>query len=232
MKKENHKNEENLNDDFQKPSGDSSPPSDDKRGSKRRVEDQLMEEMKKELQSVKSELLAGKTELESMKDLMMRRQADFENYKKRSLKSQEDFKKFIIKEFALEIVKINDDLLRAVESSSSIKPDETLEASHKSFVEGVGIISKRIESTLKNFGVEEIDCLNTEFNPNFHEAVEMESSGDVAVDTVVKVHEKGFKIDDIVVRTAKVKVARPGKASGIAASEKEKGECSENCSCE
>jgi molecular chaperone GrpE len=236
MKKENHKNEmkneENVYENHQKPSGDSSPPIDNKRESKRRNEDNLLAEMKNDLQSVKAELEATKSEAESMKDLMVRRQADFENYKKRALKSQEDFKKFIIKEFALEIIKINDDLLRAVESSSSIKPDETLEASHKSFVDGVGIISKRIEDTLKNFGVEEIDCLNTEFNPNFHEAVEMESSADFSSDTVTKVHVKGFKIDDIVVRTSKVKVSRPEKTSGkTAAEENEKGQCGENCSC-
>jgi molecular chaperone GrpE len=189
-------------------------------------------EMKNELQAVKAELAAVKTESSSMKDLMLRRQADFENYKKRALKSQEDFKKFIIKEFALEIVKINDDLLRAVESSSSIKPDESLEASHKSFVDGVGIISKRIEDTLKNFGVEEIDCLNREFDPNFHEAIEMGTSPDVTTDTVTRVHEKGFKIDDIVVRTAKVKVSRPDKNSGkSAAGSDESGQCGENCSC-
>ena len=231
MKKENHKNDENVTENNQKPSGDSSPPADDKRGSKRRMEDNLLADMKKELESVKAELAVNRSESETMKDLMMRRQADFENYKKRALKSQEDFKKFIIKEFALEIIKINDDLLRAVESSSSIKPDETLEASHKSFVDGVGIISKRIEDTLKNFGVEEINCLNAEFNPNFHEAVEMVSSADVTADTVTKVHEKGFKIDDIVVRTAKVKVARPEKSSVKMEEETVKEQCDESCSC-
>ena len=54
MKKENHKNDENVSENHQKPSGDSSPPADDKRGSKRRVEDNLLADLKKELDNANS----------------------------------------------------------------------------------------------------------------------------------------------------------------------------------
>ena len=49
------------------------------------------------------------------------------------------------------------------------------------------------------------------FDPNFHEAVEIEMSDDVDFDTVTKVYQKGFRIDDLVVRSARVKVAKPRK---------------------
>ena len=150
-------------------------------------------------------------ELDTLKDLMQRRQADFENYKKRQMKIQQEQKKLAIKDFALDIIEINDDLLRAIEVSGAMEKGESLEASHRSFVDGVNMISRRIEDALAKYGIVEIDSLNLPFDPNFNEAVEIEMSADYPVDTVTKVHQKGFRIDDIVLRSARVKVAKAGK---------------------
>lgn len=164
-----------------------------------------------ERESVLRENEQLKDEIKSMKDTMLRRQADFENYKKRAARQQGEIRKMAIRDFAGEIIQINDDLLRAVEASEKLNADAPIENSHRSFVEGVSMISKRIEEALKKFGVSEIDALGQEFDPNFHEAMEIESRPDVERDTVVHVYQKGFRIDDLVVRCAKVKVARPRK---------------------
>jgi len=144
-------------------------------------------------------------DLDSLKDLSQRRQADFENYKKRTIKLQEDLKKMAIKDFALEIIMINDDLLRAIDSAE----ENTNEDSYNSFVEGISMISKRIETTLENFSILEIEALGEEFNPNFHEAIEIEESEEIESEMVTKVHQKGFKIDDLAIRSSKVKVTKP-----------------------
>ncbi len=157
----------------------------------------------------KDEEIAGlKKELEEQKDLMIRRQADFENYKKRSAKLQEDFKKTAIKDFACDIININDDLIRAIDASENLENGHH-EESHKSFVDGVRMISGRILETLKNYGIEEIEALDKPFDPNFHEAIEMEDSEHHEIDTVTKVHQKGFKLDELVIRSSKVKVSKP-----------------------
>ena len=75
------------------------------------------------------------------------------------------------------------------------------------------MISKRIEEMLKKYGIEEIDSLNKPFDPNFNEAVEIDESEDVEVDTITKVHQKGFCLEDYVVRAAKVKVTKPAKSA-------------------
>jgi len=147
-------------------------------------------------------------ELAEQKDMMLRRQADFENYKKRALKQQEEFKKTAIKNFACDIININDDLIRAIEASENLNEDYS-EESHKSFVEGVKMISSRIIETLKNYGIEEIEAMDKPFDPNFHEAIEMEDSEHHDTDTVTKVHQKGFKLDELVIRSSKVKVSKP-----------------------
>ena len=158
-------------------------------------------------------------EMESLKDVMLRRQADFENYKKRMARQQGESRKMAIKDFSQDIMEINDDLLRAIEASENMAATCSSEESHRSFVEGVSMISRRIEEAMKKYGVVEIEALNQEFDPNYHEAVEIEMSGGVGTDTVTKVYQKGFRIDDLVVRSAKVKVTKPQKSAPAAAAE-------------
>lgn len=181
---------------------------------------------KNEIDSKDEEIGKLKKEIEDQKDQMLRRQADFENYKKRSLKQQEDFKKLAIKDFACDIININDDLIRAIEASESME-NKDAEESHSSFVQGVKMISSRIIETLRDYGIEEIDAHEQPFDPMYHEAIEMEDSEHHETDTVTKVHQKGFKLDDLVIRSAKVKVAKPkqitnGKESKEASKEETK----------
>ncbi|MCU0848106.1 MAG: nucleotide exchange factor GrpE [Spirochaetes bacterium] len=158
-----------------------------------------------------AEISRLKQEIESLKDVMMRRQADFENFKKRNAKMYEDQKKMSIKDFALDIILINDDLIRAIDASSGVCEGDRPEEAKRSLVDGVTMISKRIEETLGKYGIVEVDSLNREFDPNFNEAVEIEMSPDVDRDTVTKVYLKGFRIDDLNVRSARVRVAKPVK---------------------
>jgi molecular chaperone GrpE len=182
--------------------------------------------LKGELSQKHEEIEKKKEEIESMKDLLKRRQADFENYKKRIVKSQEEYRKGAIKDMAQDIIHINDDLLRAIDAAFDVCEDK--QSTQSAFIEGIAMISRRIEEMLKKFGVVEIDCLNKEFDPNVNEAVEIEESGDVEKDTVTRVYQKGFLLDEYVVRSAKVKVTRrprvPNNKSGDAAPESARGE--------
>lgn len=172
---------------------------------------------------VNEELIKKEKEIESLTDMLKRRQADFENYKKRMAKNLEEYQKLAIKDFAFDIININDDLLRAIDAASNIEDEQT-----KAFVEGVSIISNRIVEALKKYGIEEIDSFNREFDPNFNEAVEIDMSEDVDVDTITGVYQKGFKLDDYVIRCARVKVTKPLNAGNNS----DAGKQSENEGCE
>ena len=156
-----------------------------------------------------------RSEMDNLKDTMQRRQADFENYKKRVVKQQGEYRKMYLRDIANDIIEIHDDLLRAIDASDNLSKTGSIEKSYNSFVEGVTMISNRIEATMKKYGVVEIDALNKAFDPNFHEAVEIEMSDNVDHDTVTKVYQKGFRIDDLVVRSARVKVAKPRKEEAL-----------------
>ncbi|MDR3237395.1 MAG: nucleotide exchange factor GrpE [Spirochaetia bacterium] len=147
-------------------------------------------------------------ELAAAKDLLLRRQADFDNYKKRMAKLQDDNRKLALRDIAAGIVEINDDLLRAIDAAAVISDENGQKDVNDSFVQGVSMISKRIESLLEKYGVVEIDALNQEFDPNLHEAIEM-GTGEVERDTVTFVHQKGYLMNDLLLRSAKVKVTKP-----------------------
>ncbi len=167
-----------------------------------------IETLKKLLADAQADAEKKAKEITELKDLMQRRQADFENYKKRVIKSQDENRKYAIKDLALDIITINDDLLRAIEASSTVKNGESLEQSHKSFVDGVLMISRMIEEALKKYKIVEIDQLNQAFDPQFNEAVEIVQGDSVKEDTVTKIYQKGFMLDDLVLRSARVQVTR------------------------
>lgn len=178
------------------------------------AKEETLDSLKKKLTQAEADIEKKDKEIAEVKDLLLRRQADFENYKKRIAKTHDDFKKLAIKDFALDVITINDDLLRAIEASSTVKNGESLEHCHNSFVDGVSMISRMIEEMLKKYSIVEIDSLNQSFDPQCNEAVEIVMSDEVQEDTITKIYQKGFKLDDLVVRSAKVQVARPSSPGG------------------
>ncbi len=210
--KEIHDNKKELHEHMnaQEPVGDSSTNQPSDMEEPQATQEQLQQK-EDALQKLQEELNKKNEELTALKDLLVRRQADFENYKKRVIRMQEDDRKLAIKDMALDVITINDDLIRAIEAASNVQNVENLAEAHTSFVEGVKIISRQIEDMLKRYGVEEIESFNQPFDPEYNEAIEIDESPDVEKDTITKVYQKGFKLDKYVIRAARVKVTRPAK---------------------
>lgn len=128
-----------------------------------------------------------------------RARADFLNYKKeedlRVAKIAEYERERIIKE----LIGVLDDIYLAEKEI----PDKEKK---NSWIKGVLGVKKQIESFFEKMGVEEIDSVGEEFNPAFHEAVEMTEGKEP--DLVVEEIQKGYKIGDKVLRPAKVKVTK------------------------
>lgn len=212
VKKEDIKEEEIVKDGVEKNNNDEKDSKSEKKPSLKIDPDDVnsdLSELEDELKE-KDEIIEKKDkEIISLKELLMRRQADFENYKKRSLKDTELNKKLAIKNIALDIMDVHDNLLRASEAAQNIPQGDSLEKAHESYVQGVVMISKNIETVLEKYGIEEIEAIDIPFNPEYHEAVEFDMSEDVDCDTVTRVHQKGFRLDNFVIRTSKVKVTKP-----------------------
>jgi len=152
-----------------------------------------------------SEYLKLKEEADKAKeywDRLLRLQADFENTRKRLEREKNDFIKFANEDIVLELLSILDDLERTVELAQSKHQDLA------AFLKGVEMILAHLYEMLKEQGVKPIEANGKIFDPNYHEALMQVEAKDVPEHTVVEELQKGYLLNDRLIRTAKVKVAK------------------------
>ena len=135
-------------------------------------------------------------------DRLLRLQADFENSRKRLEREKQDFLRFANEGMILELLNILDDLERAVELAEAKHED------FPAFLKGVEMILAHLYDMLKEHGVKAIEAKDKAFDPNFHEALTQVENNDVAEHTIVEEMQKGYVLNDKVIRTAKVKVSK------------------------
>lgn len=135
-------------------------------------------------------------------DKTLRLQADLENTRKRLEREKQDFVKFANEGIIIELLNVLDDLERAVNLAESKHQDLS------AFLKGVEMILAHLYEMLKEYGVKPIDAQGKKFDPNFHEAL-MQVDDDGKPDhTIVEELQKGYTLNDRVIRTAKVRVSK------------------------
>ena len=141
-------------------------------------------------------------------DQCLRLQADMENLRKRNERDLANAHKFALEKFANALLPVKDSLemglLAAVENADVAK-----------LVEGSELTLKMFTSAMEKFNINEISPLNERFNPEYHEAMSMQERDDVAPNTVVTVVQKGYTLNDRLIRPAMVIVSRGGAAQQI-----------------
>lgn len=145
-------------------------------------------------------------ELSKAKDESIRAAAEIENVKKRARKDIENAARFGLKQFAEEIVLVKDNLDRAIEA---VTEEDKKDKKVSNLVSGIKMTEELFLSTLKKFGIKEINPKGERFNPDLHQAVSMvsESKGE-APGTVTKVVQPGYILNDRLIRPAMVIVAK------------------------
>ncbi len=135
-------------------------------------------------------------------DRMLRLQADFDNTRKRLEREKQDFIKFANEGIIVELLNVLDDLERAVDLTESKHQDLP------AFLKGIEMILAHLYDMLKEYGVKPIAAKDKIFDPNFHEALMQMENNDVPEHTVVEELQKGYLLNDRVIRTSKVKVSK------------------------
>lgn len=156
--------------------------------------------LEKQLAAFESEKATLETQAKEHKDRWLRTAAEFENYRKRSAKEWELLKQQSKTEVILEVLSSLDDFERAF---------AVLEAADESeFVRGIRLIYNNLLSALQKLGVEEVDAQGAPFDPNRHMAIGQIETGEVASGHVAQVAEKGYSLNGIIIRPARVVVAK------------------------
>ena len=117
------------------------------------------------------------------------------------------FNQYEISNFAKETLSILDNLQRAL---NSIKTDELKDndENFSKFVEGIELTEKQIITIFEKFKIEKVESLNTNFDPNMHQAMFEVESKDKEPGTVVEVVQEGYKIGERLLRPALVGVSK------------------------
>ncbi len=149
-----------------------------------------------------SELEAAKQTINDQKDSVVRAAADVENMRRRAAQDVEKAHKFALEKFANELLPVIDNLERAIEFSD--KENEQL----KPVLEGIEMTVKSFNDAVAKFGVEIVNPQGEQFNPEFHQAMSIQPSNDVAPNTVLAVMQKGYTLNGRLLRPAMVMVSK------------------------
>ena len=149
------------------------------------------------IETLKAQLKQEKEKYEEYYEHLKRNMAEFDNFKKRISKEKDMMYNTISADIVGQLLPTLDTFEKALSA----------ETTDESFKEGMQMIYKQVIDTLKNIGVEEIEAMNTTFDPNIHEAVMHVEDENYGEKEVVDVFRKGYKIGDKIIRHTMVKVA-------------------------
>lgn len=142
-------------------------------------------------------------QIATLKDQLLRAHAEMDNLRKRFEREKESALKFGAERLLKDLLPVLDSLSLGIEAAR--KSEDGCMAQ---FVEGSEMTRKLLLDTLARHGVEEIDPQGEKFNPEFHEAVAALPNGEVEVNTVLHVAQKGYVLNGRSIRAAQVVIAR------------------------
>ena len=165
------------------------------------LEEENLEEVEAELVNEDGSIEENKdlnAEIDEYKEKYQRLLADFSNFKNREKKAREDFKKYACENLIAELLPVLDNFDRALKDQD---PED-------SFVKGIIMTRDSLLKILEKEGLEEIKSDNVEFDPNFHHAFQTEDSKEHDSNYIIETYQKGYKLNDRVIRPSMVKVAK------------------------
>ena len=157
------------------------------------------EQANAEIEALMKRLEEAEAKVAEHRDGWQRAQADFINYKSRVQRDQELMKSVMKGDIIKKFLPVLDDLERALQN----RP-----ADSGSWIGGIELIHKKLQSILESEGVTRIEAEGQLFDPNFHEAISHEPNETVESGHVIAVVQNGYMLGDHVIRPALVRVAQ------------------------
>ena len=152
-----------------------------------------------EEQDLIAELEKAREVIAQQEDQVVRARAEMENARRRNEREMHNARKFAIERVITELLPVLDSLEMALQTE-----EQTVEK----LTEGVSMTLDMFSSVLAKQGVEVLDPTGELFDPNLHEAMTIFQSEEFPPNTVTQVFQKGYLLNERVVRPAKVIVAK------------------------
>ncbi len=159
--------------------------------------------LRSKLKKKDAELKLVRKENEEIKDKYLRKLAEMENLRKRLHRERQEYQQYALSELLRELLIVLDNFERALKTQD--------QSDGKSLQEGVELIYRQYLDLLKKQGVRPIESDDRKFDPAVHQAVLTEESEEIEEPEVAEVLQRGFWLQDRLLRPAMVKVLVPKK---------------------
>jgi len=153
-------------------------------------------EENQEIDSQSNDLLE---QIEDLKNQVLYAKAEAENIRRRSYEEADKTRKFAIEGFSQELLSVKDSLEASLGSDN---------VDNKILIDGVELTLKQLNAVFEKFNIVEINPIGEKFDPNEHQAMSMVESKEQESNTVLSVLQKGYKLNDRVIRPAMVSVVK------------------------
>ena len=151
---------------------------------------------------LQAELAEKDSKIEQLTDAYKRQMADYQNLKRRTQQQMDEIGQYKLEGIAKKLLGVVDNFERAMKV-------DTETATVGSVVEGIQMVHAQLMKILSDEGVEPIEAVGQEFDPNLHEAMmRVAAEEGVDDDTVVMELERGYTLNKRVIRPSKVSVAK------------------------
>ncbi len=156
-----------------------------------------------EVDEREAELVQARSELAESRERLLRVAAESENVRRRAEQDVIQARKFALERFALELLPVRDSLERA----QAVDRDAASPATEALFA-GVDLTLQLMDSVLEKFAIVVVNPVGQRFNPDQHQAMTVVESDSVPANHVVEVVQKGFLLNERLLRPALVVVAK------------------------
>lgn len=158
------------------------------------------------VEALQAKLTEAEQQAQENWDKLLRANADLDNLRRRTERELENAHKYALERFAQELLAVRDSLEMGVTAA------EQEEASVEKIKEGTELTLKMLESAMQKFNIQAIEPQDEPFNPELHQAMSMVETPDKAPNTVINVMQKGYMLNDRLIRPAMVIVSRAPEA--------------------
>lgn len=185
-------------------------PADDLESAAVAVEGEVLEEVAQaapaDAATLQEELAQANRRADDNWDKLLRLQAEMDNLRRRNERDLDSTRKFALERFAKDLLPVLDSLELGIQASSGDSPEVA------KLREGSELTLKQFVCVLERFNVLVVDPLGEKFNPELHQAMAVDPAAPGEANTVVKVFQKGFRLNDRLLRPAMVVLAQGGVA--------------------
>jgi molecular chaperone GrpE len=162
-------------------------------------DEEKLDSPEKNADSLEAQLEAAQAKATENWEQFIRAKAEMDNLRRRNAKDVENAHKYGIEKFVNELLPVMDSMSLGLAAE---------DASAESLREGMELTMNMLVKMMEKLGIEEIDPMNEKFDAEKHQAMSMQPNADVEPNTVIAVMQKGYSLNERLIRPAMVMVSK------------------------